>query len=66
MKQDDGRRAAAQPKCRHYVDISLETYELKQRLLGELGISNNKLTELAIEALAADLERRREQSLAAE
>jgi hypothetical protein len=53
------RPRTAQPKVRNYVEISWETNEIKLRLLDELGISNNRLTELAIRALAADIDRRR-------
>jgi hypothetical protein len=53
------RPRTAQPKVRNYVEISQEANELKLRLLEELGVSNNRLTELAIQALAAALDRRR-------
>ena len=53
------RPRTAKPKVRNYVEISQETNELKLRLLEQLGVSNNQLTELAIQALAAALDRRR-------
>ena len=49
----------ARPKYRNYTEIGAEAHELKLRLLDELGVSNNTLTEMAIRALAADRERRR-------
>ena len=52
-------RKSAKPKYRNYTEIGAEAHELKLRLLEELGISNNQLTELAIQTLAADLERKR-------
>jgi hypothetical protein len=55
----DMRPRTAKPKVRNYVEISQEANELKLRLLEELGVSNNRLTELAIQALAADVDRRR-------
>jgi hypothetical protein len=46
----------AKARVKNYVEISPEAHELKLRLLTELGISANRLSELALQALAADVE----------
>jgi hypothetical protein len=54
-------RERAKPKVRAYAEISVETNEIKQRLLQELNCSANQLAEMAIKALAADCARRRDE-----
>jgi hypothetical protein len=55
-------RAPAQPKIRHYREISIEADAISRRLQAELGCSANELAELAIRSLAKSHARSREQS----
>jgi hypothetical protein len=57
-------RKCAKSVVRNYTEISLETDEIKRRLLAELGCSNNKLAELAIRALEANLCQREQEPAA--
>jgi hypothetical protein len=59
------QRAPTPKVCQSRL-ISPEAASLSRRLQDELGVSANRLAELAIYALAEAQERRREQSLAAE
>jgi len=52
-------RERAKPRVKDYREITLEYDALRRRLQAELGVSANRLAELAYEALAADHERRR-------
>jgi hypothetical protein len=52
-------RERAKPRVKDYREITPESDALRRQLQAELGVSANRLAELAYEALAADRERRR-------
>jgi hypothetical protein len=54
-------RKEMEPRYRNYTQIREGAHQKKLRLLEELGVSNNTLAEMAIFALAEDIDRRRDQ-----
>jgi predicted hydrolase (HD superfamily) len=57
-------RKEMEPRYRNYTQIREDAHQKKMRLLEELGVSNNTLAEMAINALATAHDRRCEEPAA--